>query len=84
MNMDDKKLSILVLLDLSAAFDTGDHEILINSLQKCVGLSGSVLDWFRTHLSSWDCFELPFKTAFYPHIVQVKLFLSQADTETLI
>lgn len=51
MNMDDNKLTILVLLDLSAAFDTVDHDILINRLQNCVGLSGSVLDWFRTYLS---------------------------------
>ena len=53
MNMDDKKLSILVLLDLSAAFD---HDILINRLQKFDGLSGPVLDWFKTYLSSRDCF----------------------------
>ena len=48
--------SILVFLDLSAAFDTVDHDILINRLQKFVGLSGPVLDWFKTYLSGRDYF----------------------------
>ena len=51
MNTDSKALSILVLLDLSAAFDTIDHEILIERLEKWVGLSGPVLNWLRTYLT---------------------------------
>ena len=41
---------------LSAAFDTVDHDILINRLQKFVGLSGPVFDWFKTYLSGRDYF----------------------------
>lgn len=42
---------ILVLLDLSAAFDMIDHEILISCLENLVGLKGMVLKWFRSFLS---------------------------------
>lgn len=51
LNMDMKKLSILVLLDLTAAFDTVDHCILLDRLQHKVGLSGSVFNWFKSFLT---------------------------------
>ena len=35
--------SVLVLLDLSAAFDTFDHENLFNHLEKYVGINGNAL-----------------------------------------
>jgi len=41
----------LVLLDLSAAFDTVDHEILLERLRVIFGADRSALAWFRTYLA---------------------------------
>ena len=41
---------ILVLLHLSAAFDTVNLELLLSRLSTCYGLCGSVLNWFTSYL----------------------------------
>ena len=43
----------IVLLDQSATFDTIDHDTLLDSLSSWFGVSGVVLDWFKSYLS--DC-----------------------------
>ncbi len=50
LNSDSGKISVLVILDLSAAFDTVDHNILLERLENWVGLSGMVHKWFRSDL----------------------------------
>ncbi|KAG5264167.1 hypothetical protein AALO_G00272880, partial [Alosa alosa] len=51
---DSPKVSTLILLDLSAAFDTIDHSILIHRLAKWVGLSDNALNWFQTNITGRD------------------------------
>ena len=43
--------AILVLLDLTAAFDTVDHATLLSRLENCVGVRGTALKWFESYLS---------------------------------
>ena len=43
---------MLFMLDLSAAFDTVSHEILLNRLTQRYGIKGSVQKWFASYLLS--------------------------------
>ena len=48
--IDDKKITAVVLLDMSKAFDTITHDILLNKLLD-IGVSPSSIAWFISYLS---------------------------------
>jgi len=50
-SIDDGKLVPLVLLDLCAAIDTVDHDILLEVLQNCFLINDIPLSWFHSYLT---------------------------------
>ena len=41
----------ILMLDLSAAFDTLDHSIMLYTLANRFGIKGNILQWFESYLS---------------------------------
>jgi hypothetical protein len=48
---DAGQVTILALLDLSAAFDTVDHNTLLQRLSVTYGIGGTVLRWIESFLT---------------------------------
>ena len=53
--MDNKMVSALLLLDLSKAFDSISHPILLQKLDR-IGASDRVVDWFKSYLTDRNQF----------------------------
>ena len=53
--MELKRITSLTCIDLSAAFDTVDHCILLNVLQNKFGISGNALSWIKSYLQPRFC-----------------------------
>ena len=50
--LDCRQCVYLVLLDLSAAFDTIDHQVFLLRLQRDYGVTGGVTDWMESYLTN--------------------------------
>ena len=48
-NLEAGKISIAVFLDLSKAFDTLNHDLLLHKMER-YGIMGVTLEWFRSYL----------------------------------
>ena len=51
MKMNTQEVILLVMLNLSAAFDTVNHNILLARLNEDLGICGLALEWFRSYLA---------------------------------
>ena len=50
-SMENQNFMIQVLINLSAAFDTVDHDKLVEVLEKCFGVESPAVNWFSSYLS---------------------------------
>ena len=54
--MDKGRATVLVALDMSAAFDTIDHDVLLRRLRNTFGIAGACLDWLASYLNQRESF----------------------------
>ena len=50
--LDKGSMTVLIMLDLSSAFNTLDHTILLRRLQCSIGIEGNALKWFHSYISN--------------------------------
>ena len=53
--MENQEVTALMAVDLSAAFDTVDHDVLLKVLQVNFGIDGKALQWFDSYLRPRSC-----------------------------
>ena len=51
LSLDRGDKVFLLLLDLSAAFDTVNHSLRLSRLENSLGTTGTILQWFHSHLT---------------------------------
>ena len=49
-SMERKEVTAVIVLDMSAAFDTVDHDLLLNILHNKYGITDSALQWYQSYL----------------------------------
>ena len=54
-DFENQNVVALVALDLSTAFDTVDHEVLLDVLSTRFGVSGSACNWLSSYLRPRSC-----------------------------
>lgn len=55
-DMESSSVSCLLSLDISAAFDTLDHKVLLSRAEEIFGISGNVLKWLQSYLTNRQSF----------------------------
>ena len=50
-SFDEGRSTLLVALDLSAAFDTVQNSVLLTRLEDRFGIHGSILEWIKSYLT---------------------------------
>ena len=53
--MENKYLTAMIKIELSAVFDTVDHDILLNTLHCKFGISDSAIEWVNSYLRPRSC-----------------------------
>ena len=49
-SMERKEVTAVIVLDMSAAFDTVDHDLLLDILYNRYGIMDTALQWYWTYL----------------------------------
>ena len=85
---DGGQVSALCLLDLTAAFDTVDHDLLILRLERQYGIRGVVLEWLRSYLSGRSfCVVCGSEISVTETITETKIIdptLTETETEMMV
>ena len=49
--MDEQQATYFAMIDLSAAFDTVDHNVLLSFINETIGIEGTAWKWFQSYLT---------------------------------